>query len=109
EQLIGSKCYKKSSGRLGCATCHDPHEALLPEKRSAHHRQKCLECHKTEHPCSLDRTERLKTSKKDSCIDCHMKRLEETDIAHTAVTDHRILRLPREQPQTGFPGPPVLP
>jgi hypothetical protein len=109
EQLMASKCFTRSEGRLGCATCHDPHEALPVEQRVSHHRRKCLECHETKTPCSLDRTERLKTSKEDSCINCHMKRLEETDIAHTAVTDHRILRLPRQPSRPGFPEPPALP
>src|SRR5262249_26229854 len=36
----------------------------------------------------------------DSCMACHMPRLPGTDVAHTAVTDHRILRDP------GAPGPP---
>jgi tetratricopeptide (TPR) repeat protein len=33
-------------------------------------------------------------SKEDSCIDCHMPRYPAADIAHTASTDHRILRRP---------------
>jgi tetratricopeptide (TPR) repeat protein len=45
-------------------------------------------------------TRRLK-SKDDSCIDCHMARYPTADIAHTAATDHRILRRPdKEAPAT---------
>jgi hypothetical protein len=111
EQLTESKCYTHSSGRLGCATCHDPHEALPADQRVSHHRRKCLECHETKNLCSLDRTERLKTTKEDSCIDCHMKRNSAADIAHTAVTNHRIERVPtgeanKDQPQ--LPGQPLI-
>ncbi len=98
-QLSESKCYVRSRGEMGCATCHDPPERLLPEKRVDHYRSKCLDCHgKNNHPCTLDRNERLKQSEKDSCIDCHMPRVGKTDIAHTATVNHRIpLRRPREE------------
>jgi tetratricopeptide (TPR) repeat protein len=38
--------------------------------------------------------ERRKTSRDDSCIDCHMPRYGSSDIPHTASSDHRILRRP---------------
>jgi hypothetical protein len=111
EQLTESKCFTKSSGRLGCATCHDPHALLPPEQRLSHYRQKCLGCHETKTPCSLERNTRLKTSKEDSCIDCHMKPMEAADIAHTAVTNHHILRRPlRTTPaaQSDDPAAPLI-
>jgi tetratricopeptide (TPR) repeat protein len=33
-------------------------------------------------------------AKNDACAVCHMPRRESSDISHTAVTDHRILRRP---------------
>ena len=96
EQMYQSKCFRASKGTMGCATCHDPHEAPpTGSDRVAFHRKKCLTCHETEHPCSLERAARLKRSKEDSCIDCHMQRLQSADIVHTATTDHSIPRLPR--------------
>jgi tetratricopeptide (TPR) repeat protein len=96
EQMHQSKCFKASKSKLGCATCHDPHEPPPgPDQRVAYHRNKCLECHEKrsgEHPCTLDPAARLKESKEDSCIDCHMQRLPSADIVHTAMSDHSIPR-----------------
>jgi tetratricopeptide (TPR) repeat protein len=104
EQMYASKCFRASKGKLGCATCHDPHDALPgPSERVAFHRRKCLSCHEREHRCSLDLAARLAQSKEDSCIGCHMPRLSSTDIAHTATTDHTIPRKPgapaRDEPK----------
>jgi tetratricopeptide (TPR) repeat protein len=43
---------------------------------------------------------RRQTSENDSCIDCHMPRYATSDIAHTASTDHRILRDPAKHNAT---------
>ena len=116
EQMHASKCFQASKGKLGCATCHDPHDAAPgPAARAAFHRRKCLSCHQQEHPCSLDRAARLKLSKQDSCIECHMARLRSDDIAHTATTDHSIPRRPARvardggKPRRGLPEDPLLP
>jgi Flp pilus assembly protein TadD len=109
EQMYQSKCFQASKGKLGCVTCHDPHEAPPgPTERVAHHRAKCLGCHEREHRCSLDPAARLARSKQDSCIDCHMQRLRSDDIAHTSTTDHSIPLKPRpQQPAGGTGGWPV--
>jgi tetratricopeptide (TPR) repeat protein len=110
EQMYQSKCFKASKGKLGCVSCHDPHEAPPSvEKRVASHRRQCLSCHEQEHPCSLDRAARLGQSKEDSCIDCHMARLQSDDIAHTATTDHSIPRRARPRQAPRKPGLPALP
>jgi hypothetical protein len=91
EQLVQSKCFKGSKGKLGCATCHDPHQPLALAEQISVSRKTCLQCHE-QHPCSEELTRRKQQG--DSCIACHMKRLRKTDIVHTATTDHRILRKP---------------
>ncbi len=95
EQMRESRCYQRSSGeeKLHCATCHNPHQYIGPAQRVAYYRARCLTCHEKQ-GCSLPRAVRLQTSKEDSCIDCHMPRQSATDVAHTAATDHRILRKP---------------
>ncbi|MBI1917793.1 MAG: tetratricopeptide repeat protein [Planctomycetes bacterium] len=95
EQMYQSKCFKASKGKLGCATCHDPHGPLAPAERVPVYRKTCLHCHEQQHPCTEDLAKR-KQQNSDSCIDCHMKRLRKTDIVHTATTDHRILRKPAD-------------
>jgi hypothetical protein len=96
EQMYLSKCFDKSvedpengKSKLGCISCHDPHEHIGADKRVAHYRQRCLQCHQ-ELPCSMEETKRKQTVKDDSCIDCHMPRYASEDIPHNASTDHRI-------------------
>ncbi len=93
EQMYQSGCFRGSTGanRLGCISCHDPHERVPPERRVAYYRGRCLQCH-AEKGCSLPRAERLRRSAEDSCIECHMPRYGAFDIPHTASTDHRIPR-----------------
>jgi tetratricopeptide (TPR) repeat protein len=93
EQMHLSRCYQESSGagKLECASCHNPHEYVVPSQRVSYYRARCLECHEG-HGCALPREERLRQSKDDSCIDCHMPRYAASDIPHTAATDHRIPR-----------------
>jgi hypothetical protein len=95
EQMYQSTCFRRSddAGKLGCTSCHDPHVKVGPDRRVAHYRRRCQVCHETQ-PCSLPLEARLHQSKEDSCIDCHMPRYPASDIAHTAATDHRILRRP---------------
>jgi len=93
EQMHLSRCYQESSGarKLECVSCHNPHEYITGSQRVAYYRARCLECH-AGHSCTLPRDQRLRQSKEDSCIDCHMPRYAAADIPHTAATDHRILR-----------------
>jgi predicted CXXCH cytochrome family protein len=91
EQMYDSRCFRASDGKLGCISCHDPHVWPAPEQRVAYYRDRCLKCHQDK-GCSLPLADRRKVSKQDSCIVCHMARFQSADIAHTAVTDHRILR-----------------
>jgi hypothetical protein len=98
EQMRQSKCYLGSSGKgkLGCISCHNPHEKPTPAAREAWFRQRCLACHQ-QRGCAVHLVERTRTTPGDSCIDCHMKRSQTADIVHAALTDHRILRQPRDQ------------
>jgi hypothetical protein len=91
EQMSVSLCYLKSGGNLGCISCHDPHTLPAPEKRLAFYRSRCLNCHQ-EKDCSA--APDLRQAQNDSCIACHMPRADSSNVAHTAVTDHRIPRLP---------------
>jgi predicted CXXCH cytochrome family protein len=118
EQMYASRCFQGSNGprKLGCISCHDPHAAVGPEQRVSYFRNRCLKCHRegvedrgpgTEDPagpaCSAPAADRR--AKADSCIDCHMQRYGSSDIAHTAVTDHRILRRPTAAGTAAKPEP----
>jgi Cytochrome c554 and c-prime len=93
EQMKMSRCFRESKGRLGCISCHDPHQTPPPQEKVAYFRQQCLACHE-DPACSLPSAVRLAKSTDDNCIQCHMQRSETIDIAHAATTDHRIRRMP---------------
>jgi predicted CXXCH cytochrome family protein len=111
EQMYQSKCFqrpvaKKRTGplKLGCITCHDPHVPVEPPVRIAHYRARCLQCHDeaaNQRGCSVPLPRRQQTNPQDSCIDCHMPRYTSSDIAHTASTDHRIVRRAADRPKPG--------
>lgn len=88
EQMLSSTCYRSSGGRLGCVSCHNPH--ALPEgDPAAAFDQKCAACHADgRSPCTAARSERTGRT----CVGCHMPRFDASNVPHTALTDHRILR-----------------
>ena len=89
EALAQSMCKKKSGDRLSCTTCHDPHQIVSPEERVSFYRRKCLACHGDKFAAKHYRDQR-------DCTGCHMPESLSSDIAHTEVTDHRLLRRPQQ-------------
>ena len=95
EQMRSSACFRKSDGRFGCTSCHDPHSQPPRANLDAFYREKCLTCH-SKRGCSLPEPERRNRQANDSCIACHMPHLNASDVPHTSQTDHRISRSPNE-------------
>ncbi|HEY7310723.1 MAG TPA: tetratricopeptide repeat protein [Gemmataceae bacterium] len=114
EQMHESRCYlsgKSKDKKLLCISCHDPHVHVGPAERATYYRARCMNCHE-DHPCSLAESARRKQQPDDSCIACHMPRFTAADIAHTAATDHRIVRFkspPRDIPRHSSASPPLFP
>jgi predicted CXXCH cytochrome family protein len=121
EQMVDSRCYLKSNGRLGCISCHDPHGLPEPAEKVAFYRARCLQCHdRSGSGCSLAKAVRRKANRNDTvvavrrkanrndCVACHMPRFESADVAHTAVTDHRVRRKPGKLPLAGNEVSPFL-
>jgi hypothetical protein len=91
EQMHASRCYAATAGALGCTSCHDPHHRPGLTERVEHYRASCLACHKSS-ACRIPQPDRRARQADDSCIACHMPRRGTKDVAHTAMTDHRIPR-----------------
>lgn len=95
EQMHASRCYQESAGRakrMTCTSCHDPHSVPPRETKVAFYRERCMNCHE-EKPCKVPVADRIMQNKQDSCIACHMKPTG-SDVPHTMITDHRVLRRP---------------
>jgi len=107
EQMVSSRCYRisREPNKLGCTSCHDPHELPEPQQKLAHYRNSCLQCHQ-EQSCRLSLEDRQEQSK-DSCIACHMQPTGSI-ISHAPITDHRIRRRP-VGPTSGTAVPPSIP
>jgi hypothetical protein len=79
EELSESRCARESQGKLWCGSCHRPHGPSIQIT------DVCKSCHsglsKAAHPAG----------QKD-CTGCHMPARAANNIAHLAVTDHRIRR-----------------
>lgn len=102
EQMILSKCYRASGGRMSCITCHDPHVEPSAAAAPAYFRQKCLSCH-TEQSCTVPLAARRAQSPPDNCIGCHMPPQNLKEISHSALTNHRIIAFPGEPfPEAAF-------
>jgi predicted CXXCH cytochrome family protein len=101
-RLRRSACFVKSSGKLRCTTCHDPHDAGAPRDYNA----VCRQCHTTA----------VKHGRDDGCVDCHMPRRRTEDVVHVVMTDHYIQRrkpagdllADRPERQDHYRGPVVL-
>ena len=83
EELEESKCKRASGGKLWCGTCHDPHGPEV--KRPAQIASICKTCHS-------GLSKEVHAEGLNECTSCHMPGRPANNIAHVAVTDHRIRR-----------------
>jgi Cytochrome c554 and c-prime len=87
EALAQSMCKRKSGDTMSCTSCHDPHYEPPPQERISYYREKCLACHGAHFGA-------MHHAHQPDCTSCHMPASASTDVAHTQVTDHRILKRP---------------
>jgi hypothetical protein len=84
ESIRLSACFRASHGRMGCGSCHHPHATAVD------YRAKCLTCHTK--PLSAA----AHPDRAGHCAQCHMPKREIGVIAHSALTNHRIVRTPSQ-------------
>jgi predicted CXXCH cytochrome family protein len=88
-RLRRSACYLQSNGKLGCTTCHNPHDIPRGEAAVRHYNAVCRQCH----AAVLDKQVTLgKHPRAAGCIDCHMPKRRTEDVVHVVATDHYIQR-----------------
>ncbi len=91
ESMRLSRCFRES-GKLSCLTCHNPHAASIDYRAS------CLKCHTRPFAASHP-------ARSSDCMGCHMPKREVGVIAHSALTNHRIVRRPNDPlPEEAFQG-----
>jgi tetratricopeptide (TPR) repeat protein len=101
DQMLQAKCRTANGGKLLCTTCHDPHQKLESQAAQQQYINDCKSCHQTQ-TCS--ETQEARDKQQDNCVHCHMPTNSNTNIAHTSLTDHRIMRKP-SQPAASNDGP----
>ena len=98
ESMRLSQCFRATatqSQRLSCNSCHNPHAAT-------DYRQACLKCHTAPLPATHP-------SRDSDCVGCHMPKRDVQVIAHSALTNHRIVRTPSQPlPAAAFSREPVV-
>jgi len=91
EQIRMSRCRQADGSQLNCITCHDPHVSLSGAEAATYFNKKCMQCHA---PVSqrFVQMHRAENSPAGNCVGCHMPKVAVTNIAHLALTNHRIPR-----------------
>ena len=93
EQMQMSRCRQSDGTTLNCITCHDPHVQKFGIESARYFDARCIKCHAPADPRFA--AMHGEKARQGSCTACHMPKVDVTNIAHTALTDHRIARLPR--------------
>jgi predicted CXXCH cytochrome family protein len=89
-RLRRSACFLKSNGKLGCTTCHNPHNVPHGEGAARYYNAVCRQCHAAVFDKQVASG---KHARADGCIDCHMPKRRTEDVVHVAATDHYIQRM----------------
>src|SRR6185369_11822681 len=89
-RLRASECFLKSEGKLGCTTCHNPHDIPRGEQATRHYNQVCLNCHQSD----LKTATAVPHKPEANCVSCHMPKRRTDDAIHVVMTEHLITKQP---------------
>lgn len=87
-RLRASECFRKSEGKLGCTTCHNPHDIQRGEQAVTHYNQVCLNCHQA----AIQAASAAPHTAKANCVGCHMPKRRTDDAIHVVMTEHLITK-----------------
>ena len=76
--LLNSNCFKRSTDRLRCTTCHDPHQTV--DAVSENYTDKCRKCHSN----SDQGNKVCPESPLENCVSCHMPAVQ----VHPGISFH---------------------
>ena len=77
-RLAASACFRRSTGRLNCVTCHNPHQQV--EQTASAYDARCRTCH-------ANQAHRQSVAGQ-ACVTCHMPAIPEGP--YLAFANHRI-------------------
>jgi hypothetical protein len=95
EQIQMSRCRQLDGTVLNCVTCHDPHNEKAGVEATKYFDSKCAKCHTLDNP-RFALAHAVQKSTTGNCTSCHMPKVAVTNIAHLALTDHRIPKNPKD-------------
>ena len=85
-RLRQSRCFEASAGKLGCTTCHNPHDVPRGQAARVAYAKACRSCH-----AGVSGGPHTKDA---DCAGCHMPKRRTEDVVHAVMTDHKIVRRP---------------
>lgn len=88
-RLRESQCFLKSAGKLGCISCHNPHDIPHGPQAAAHYNQVCVGCH-----AAVTASASAPHKADANCVSCHMPKRRTDDAVHVVMTEHLISRRP---------------
>lgn len=99
DRLKQSECFIKSNEenrstlKLTCINCHNPHLSVK-ETKDIQFNNACMSCHNTNNTiklneCNLDIKKRMSINQ-NNCWKCHMPSTGTEDIPHVSIHDHKI-------------------